>query len=153
MAFKFRTQRKPVILDLPGFPRISDEPGDPPLTGAIGDMQASAGEENLAYGFDSSRISYRFRHVIGAPKGLPGWKEIDFVVSLRGLIYCIEVDTAFTHRDKFYKDKLHDAMILSDRELNSYGTIYPQVLHVDGEVDLHSRAAAKSWVQRTLGRG
>lgn len=152
MAFKFRTRRPATFVDPPGFPRIATS-SEEPMTGMVGDMQASAGEENLAGGLDYSRLQYRFRHVIGAPKGLPGWKEVDFIVFTRGLIYAVEVDTAFTHRDKQYKDVLHDATILNDRELNSYGTLYPQVIHVDGETELATRAMAKSWVARVLGKG
>lgn len=153
MGFKFKTQRRPLFIDLPGFPQLSSGGNEAPLSGYVQEKDASAGEENLAGGLDASRLRYIFRHVIGAPKGLPGWKEVDFIVFTRGLIYAIEVDTAFTHRNKEQKDRLHDAIILNDQELRQYGQLYPQVLHVDGEVDIPTRAMAKAWVQRTIGRG
>lgn len=151
-TFKFKTQRNPVKMNLPSLPQISANE-DEPLTGQVQGMQASAGEENLARAYDELGFQYYFRHVVGAPKGLPGWKELDFLVLTKGMLYAVEVDTAFTHRNKEYADVLHDAIILNDRELNSYGTLYPQVFHVDGEQDLSNKNMARAYVRRTFGKG
>lgn len=151
-TFKFRTQRNPIKINLPGFPQISP-PEDEPLTGVVQDKEASAGEENLARAYSEAGFQYYFRHVIGAPKGLPGWKELDFLVLTKGMLYAVEVDTAFTHRNKEQADILHDAIILNDRELNSHGTLYPQVFHVDGELELATRDMARGYVRRTFGKG
>lgn len=152
MPFKFRIQRHRSDINLPGFPDIST-PEEDTLTGMVGDKQASAGEENLARALDKAGISYEFRYVVGAPKGLPGWKELDFLISHNGMLYALEVDTAFTHRNKEYKDVLHDSIILNDPEINSYGTLYPQVFHADGELDLTTKDTSRAYVRRTFGKG
>jgi len=151
-TFKFKTSRKHFDFDLPGFPDIAS-PEDQPLTGAVQDKQASAGEENLARALDEAGIQYTFRYIVGAPKGLPGWKELDFLISNKGLMYAVEVDTAFTHREKAFADVLHDAIVLNDRDLQSYGELYPQVFHIDGELDLTTKETSRAYVRRTFGRG
>lgn len=152
MAFKFKRTKKPVVVSLPSFPTIQEDSGEM-LTGMVNDMTASAPEERMANALREAGIPFQFRMVIGAPKGMPGWKELDFLIESKGLLYATEVDTAFTHRNKEQKDKLHDALVLNDRTLQSYGELYPQVFHVDGDYDLASRNTAKAYVRRTFGRG
>lgn len=153
MAFKFKTRRRKLAIDLPGFPNASSPAPEEALTGTVQDKEASAGEERLARAYDEANIRYVFRHVVGAPKGLPGWKEVDFLVISKGFLYTVEVDSAFTHRGKQYADVLHDAIILNDPELQTYGELYPQVFHVDGEVDLADMRNARQYVKRTFGKG
>lgn len=114
-------------------------------------MKASAPEERLARALDKAGISYQFRYTVGAPRGLPGWKEVDFIVPHKGLLYTVEVDTAFTHRDKKYSDRLHDEIILMDEELRTMGQLYPEVFHVDGDTDLANFANATAYVKRQFG--
>jgi hypothetical protein len=102
---------------------------------------------------DESKIQYIFRYVVGAPKGLPGWKELDFLVYSGGEIRAVEVDTAFTHRNKQQSDVLHDAIVLNDRAINSMGELYPTVMHVDGDSDLADKDKARKFVQRNFTRG
>lgn len=151
-TFKFRKQKKPVVVSLPSFPELQGDTQEQ-LTGMVNDMQASAPEERLANALRAEGIPFMFRMVVGAPKGMPGWKELDFLVETKGLLYALEVDTAFTHQGKEFKDKLHDAIILADREIQSYGTLYPQVFHADGETDLASAENSKAYVKHRFGRG
>ena len=118
----------------------------------VKDMDASAPEERLARALDKAGINYYFRWTVGAPRGLPGWKEVDFIISSGGLIYATEVDTAFTHRTKANADVLHDAIILNDRNLNEMGTLYPQVLHADGDSELANKTNAESYVKQRFGK-
>ena len=83
---------------------------------------------------------------------MPGWKELDFLVQSKGLLYALEVDTAFTHRAKASADILHDAIVLNDNEIRSMGTLYPAVLHIDGESDLANSMNAAAYVKRQFGR-
>ena len=151
MAFKFKIRRNPVIANLPSRPTLRETEQES-LTGSVGDKTASAPEERLARAFDRKGIQYEFRHVVGAPKGLPGWKEVDFVVLTKGMVYLVEVDTAFTHRDKGQSDILHDAILLNDPEMQAYGQLWPRVLHVDGDTDLADEKAGIRYVERTFGK-
>ena len=151
-TFRFRTARIPMDISLPGFPQLSPRDEPEALTGYVNEVDASAPEERLARALDKAGITYLFRWTVGAPRGLPGWKEVDFIVQTGGLIYAVEVDTAFTHRTKANADVLHDAIILNDRYLNSMGTLYPQVLHADGDSELADDKNSSSYVKQRFGR-
>jgi hypothetical protein len=115
-------------------------------------MQASAPEERMARALSDANIQYQFRYTVGAPRGLPGWKELDFLILTHGIVYALEVDTAFTHRDKGQKDVLHDAIIQNDPDINSVGTLWPTVLHADGDTDLADNTNARSYVKKTFNK-
>lgn len=121
------------------------------LSGMVRGMTASAPEERLAKALDQAGFQYLFRYSVGAPRGLPGWKELDFAVYAGGLINPIEVDTAFTHRNKAASDQLHDAIVMNDFELNSMGTLAPFVRHADGDSELANMTNARMYVKRNLG--
>lgn len=138
-------------LDLPApyRPRIDNGGEAELLEGNVNGMKASAGEERFAKALRkiTSVDGFEFRYTIGAPRGLPGWKELDFVVSKAGMIYAIEVDTAFTHRDKQRADVLHDAIAL--QELAKLGMqLHPVVIHLDGESDLIDQQKADMTAKR-----
>lgn len=140
-------RRPKVILPSPHKPRADTGNEPEGLSGTVQDKKASQPEERLANALDKQRTEYEFRHTIGAPRGLPGWKEVDFVVAAFGQVYAIEVDTAFTHREKGRADVLHDAIVLA--ELKQEGMqVHPTVLHVDGESDLADRTRATAWVKQ-----
>ena len=147
MAFKFRITKRSIKVDLPSFPssRGLDEPEQ--LVGSVQGKDASAPEERFAKALDKAGIQYIFRYTVGAPKGLPGWKEVDFIMVANGLVYAVEVDTAFTHRNKQQSDVLHDAIILNDRNVREMGDIYPQVQHVSGDSDLADQDKADQYVK------
>lgn len=152
MAPRIKVPRRPrTEINLPSQPRYS-ESTEEVLTGMVDDMEASAPEERLAMTLRKRNIPFRFRYVIGAPKGLPGWKELDFLIQKSGLLYALEVDTAFTHRNKEQKDKLHDAMIMNDRNIQELGTLYPEVFHADGDSDLASLPNTEMYVTQRFGR-
>ncbi len=114
---------------------------DEHLTGIIQDLAASAGEERSARALDKNQnvMSYQFRLPLGAPRNMPGFKELDLLVQAKsGIFYAIEIDTAFTHRMKANADKLHDAIILQEL---SYLPIFPHVFHVGDGPDSEENAS------------
>lgn len=151
-TFRFRTTSRRFNPPAPSRPSLVSTAPEEALTGYVNDMKASAAEERLAKALDKANIYYLFRYTVGAPRGLPGWKELDFLISTKGLIYALEVDSAFTHQGKANADVLHDAIILNDRELQAYGTVFPSVLHVDGEAELAGEAEAQAYVKRQFGK-
>lgn len=146
-SFRFKVRQSAFRPSLPSRPSLSP-PEIERLTGQVRGMEASEPEERLARALDRARIPYLFRYVVGAPKGLPGWKEVDFLAVRSGIVYPIEVDTAFTHRGKKNKDFLHDAIILNDREIQTLGTVWPAVIHAYGETDLADDRSADNFVKR-----
>lgn len=125
----------------------SDQPER--MLGVVQDKQASEPEEQLARALERAGRQYIFRYVFGAPRYAPGWKELDFIV-LSDLVYLVEVDTPFTHRGKAQKDILHDAMALNDSGIKRLGTVFPQVLHVNGNEDLVDSRTSDNWVRSYL---
>lgn len=151
-AFVFKRVRPHgTIKNMPSFVSIEPDEGEY-LSGSVQGKPASAPEERLAKQLDKAGKQYVFRYTLGAPRGLPGWKELDFLVSNSGLLYAIEVDTAFTHRKKHLADVLHDALILADQSISEMGELYPHVFHADGDSELASLENAAQYVKNTLGR-
>lgn len=148
---KVRRTRRPAlpILSAPHRPRF-DNGNEPELfEGSIQGKKASQPEERFAKALNKNKVvdGYEFRYTIGAPRGMPGWKEIDFLVNVRGMVYAFECDTAFTHRDKGVADKLHDAIAI--KSLNGQGmNLFPQIIHLDGERELDTPKNAERTVKR-----
>ena len=137
------------ILPSPIKPRADTGDEAELLGGMVQGKKASAPEERLFRALDEIGIdNAEFRYTIGAPRGLPGWKELDALIPTKsGLIFAVEVDTAFTHREKGRADVLHDAIVLQD--LTKQGmNIWPKVIHLDGESDLSDRRWALNTVKR-----
>lgn len=152
MAFKFKLPKQTPLIGLPSLPRIGDNAPEEMLTGTVQGVKASAPEERMAKALDKAKIQYEFRYTVGAPRGLPGWKELDFLILTKGIVYALEVDTAFTHRNKESSDVLHDAIIQNDPEINSVGTLWPTVIHADGDSDLASQTNAEGYVKNLFGK-
>lgn len=142
---RFFKKQRPVLPAgrMPTIARVEAEV----LGGTVQGMPASAPEERLARALDKIDAveNYQFRYTVGAPRGLPGWKELDFLVFARGIAFAIEVDSEFTHRDKAGRgDVLHDAIVLND--LSQQGIpVYPTVIHLKMESEL----VDQTWADRT----
>jgi hypothetical protein len=145
---KIRLIRKPkTILPAPFKPRADTGNEPEGLSGTVQNMKASAPEERLARALDKQQTEYKFRYTVGAPRGMPGFKEVDFIVPAFSQYYAVEVDTAFTHREKGRADVLHDAIVLA--ALKKEGLqMFPTVIHVDGESDLLTSENALRWVKQ-----
>lgn len=147
-TFKFKKARRLQIHDFPDKPSIAPPEGEQ-LLGVVQGKEASAPEERMANALRKAGLPFEFRLVVGAPaKGLPGWKELDFLVWKGGVMFAVEVDTAFTHRNKEQKDKLHDAIILHDAEIRSMGQLWPEVIHANGDQELADNESALAYVNR-----
>ena len=123
-------------LPAPARPRLDSGTEAELLSGTIDGMKASAGEERFANALRKIPAveGFEFRYTT-MPRGLPGYKELDFLIQAHGMMYAVEVDTAFTHRDKGRADVLHDAIIMSHLEQKGY-QVFASVIHLDGESDL-----------------
>jgi hypothetical protein len=120
------------------------------LEGYVQGKQASDSEERMANALSGSAgvESYEFRLALGAPRGFPGWKELDYLAISRGILYAIEVDDKFTHRAKAESDRLHDVIILKELNKSGGGTVWPEVFHA---LDINSQEAATSFVKNLFG--
>lgn len=141
--------RKPPKVNLPQAPRPRlDNGGEAELlSGVVQDMEASAIEERFARALDKKRKPYQFRYTVGAPRGLPGFKEVDFILENNGQMYAVEIDSLFTHRRKREADRLHDAIVLTELEQEGF-QVYPQVIHVLGDTELVDQRQADATVNR-----
>lgn len=141
------------VLPSPHKPRA--DTGNQPeiLEGTVQGKKASKPEERFAKALSKlpSVEGYSFRQTLGAPRGLPGWFELDFAIASRGLVYAVEVDSAFTHRNKTGRgDVLHDAKVL--KQLSRRGTqVYPTVIHLTMEKDLIDQDWADRAARRLFG--
>src|SRR5688572_19618864 len=111
---KVRGKRK-MVLPASHKPRADTGDEAEALSGMVQNKKASAPEERLFRALDEVGIhGAEFRYTIGAPRGMPGWKELDALIPSRSIVYAVEVDTEFTHRNKGKADVLHDAIVLKD---------------------------------------
>ena len=146
-----KPRRKPMLkLPAPHKPSFTGDTDTELLTGEVQGIKASMPEERFANSLNKRNRLYEFRRTMGAPRGLPGWFELDFLVYVNGLGYPVEVDTAFTHRDKQRADVLHDARVLQDLKRAGIST-YPTVIHVDGESDLKDQETSNRTAVRIFG--
>jgi hypothetical protein len=148
---KFQRPRRPVpILPKGGLRRTGPDTEQETLTGEINGFKASAPEERAVRGAvkHPSVIDYTFRMTIGAERNMPGFKELDLLLETTNMFYAIEIDSAFTHRNKGTSDILHDALVLNAlKNLN----VYPQVIHLDQDADLATQTMADRTFKKLLG--
>ena len=145
--YRLRMPRKHVS-DLPATTKPSFAQDEPEvLTGVVQGKPASMGEERFARSLSTSQnvTGFEFRMTVGAQRNMPGFKELDFAVSTMTMMYAIEIDTPFTHRNKASSDILHDAIVL--KSLAKKGTVYPQVFHVIAD----SQNVTDQFVKRVFG--
>ena len=142
-----RIHKPKLILPAPHKPSAKEVTSPEQLSGEVQGKKASAPEERLFKALAKNNLPAEFRRTIGAPRGLPGWKELDALVVSRNMLYAIEVDTAFTHRQKQRADVLHDAIVLQD--LRKEGMeVYPKVFHLFGEAELVDQKWADATIKR-----
>lgn len=145
-----RKRREVPILPKGGLRRTGLDTERETLSGSVNGFKASAPEERAVRGAvkHPKVIGVTFRMTIGAGRNLPGFKELDILLETPGMFYAIEVDSAFTHRDKGTSDVLHDAIVLENlKHLN----IYPRVIHWDQDADLSTQKQADQTVRNLIG--
>lgn len=148
MIKRYRLRMPRRHIDLPATTKPSLAQDEPEvLTGVVQGKPASEGEEYFARSLSASPgvTGYEFRVAVGAPRNMPGFKELDFAVYTMAMMYAVEIDTPFTHRNKASSDILHDAIVL--KSLRKKGSVYPQVFHVFAD----SQKVADQFVKRVFG--
>lgn len=130
-----------------GIGRITHDIEQESLSGEVQGLKASMIEERFARALQKKNIPFQFRLELGAGRNQPGFKELDFLVERSGMFYAVEIDTAFTHRQKQNADVLHDAIVLN--ELKGL-TVYPKVFHIDGDKDLAVQKDADKVVENFI---
>jgi hypothetical protein len=114
-SYKIKTPRKQTPYMVVSKPTVVVEKEQ--LFGVVRDMKASDIEERFARSLDRMGVSYWFRLPVGAPRGMPGYNELDFLVQSGGY-YPIQIDGEYSHLGKEAKDMIADARIME--ELKQY---------------------------------
>lgn len=127
------------------------QPAPEVLTGMVQNKKATAPEERMAKALEGHVDAFVFSYTVGAPKGAPGFNQLDFVVSKQGMIKEIEVDNLWTHRDKQIKDKVHDAFAISELRKIFGDAVWPNVYRAIDSVDLKDQKTANEWVALNIG--
>lgn len=150
---KIQLPRKPRHPDLPApaRPATAPEGTQELLTGEVNGMKASAAEERFYNTLSKIKAvdSFEFRYTT-LPRNVQDFKEADYVVQSHGIIYAIEIDSPFTHQGKQKKDQLHDSIILNHFRGKGY-MVYPNVPHIEGEVDLANQKTSDALGERMFG--
>lgn len=146
-----RPRKAPPILPKGGLRRTPRAEEPELFTGMVKGFKASKGEETGANALNRNQKvrNYWFRLTIGAERNMPGFRELDYLIeTTSGQYFAVEVDSAFTHRDKGTSDILHDAIILQSLK---YLNIYPRVIHWDIDRDLPNAKTADQTVKHLVG--
>lgn len=142
---KSRKSRDPQITARPKLVRETEKP----LTRNVQGQPASDLEERFARALEKERIGYAFQFVHGAPKGLPGFQSLDFLV-LTPVPVAVQVDdTTFIHKGTAAHDELVDTKTIHNLRRMGYGNIFPTVLHVTQEV-LSNQEDANRFVSQEI---
>ena len=140
-TYKIKKRRVPITgVRTPTAARDAEE-----LSGIVRGFQASAIEERFARALERRNIDYYFRYALGN-RGLPGWRELDFLVIWFGYRPFEIEDISFIHRGTQAEDAWKDAQTMDF--LKQYNP-YP-VQHVNN-TQLYDQDAADATVRRLLG--
>lgn len=118
------------------------------LTHQVQGQHASNLEEHLAKALEAHEIQYEFQYIHGAPKGLPGYNALDFLIYHGGVYYPTQVDdTTFIHKGTGAHDKVVDIKTMDD--LNHLGLNPYPIRHVTQD-DLSTYEDAERYVRNTF---
>lgn len=103
-----------------GNPSAFEKPKEEPLSGQINGLRAAQGEERFARSLNKRMKTgtvrtFYFRSSPGLPKGISGWKELDFEIFLTSGTMAVSVEgAAFVHRgeSKRNQDKLNELLLM-----------------------------------------
>lgn len=102
------------------------------LLGSVKGMDAKQGEERFAKALDEigEVLGYQFRIAVGAPRGMPGWKELDFLIQTIYGYTAVEIDDmSFVHLGKQAEMTMEDGIRIAG--LADMGVNVRQIEHVD----------------------
>jgi hypothetical protein len=144
------TPRKATRGGYSGF--LNKEP-EAPLTGEINGLKAAKGEERLARALNKkigkgTVQSFFFRSSPGLPKGVAGWRELDFEVATTHGTIAISVEGAsFVHLGETSrnKDKISEMLIME--RLAKIGRPVPRIERVF-DYELKTQADAEKILKR-----
>lgn len=110
-----------------------DKKQERPLTGQVNNLKAAAGEERMARVLNKkinagSVRGFYFRSSPGLPKGIPGWKELDFeIFTMNGTIAVSVEGASFVHRGESKRNQdLINELLLMER-LRKLGRPVPRI--------------------------
>lgn len=114
MPFKYKVPRRGrrpnIVSRRPSFAKDEEQ-----LTGQFRGMKASDIEERFGNSLQRNRRirNVYFRVPVGAPRGMPGWKELDFLVETYSGWRAFQTDDVeFVHVGSDSRDALTDVIIL-----------------------------------------
>lgn len=118
------------------------------LTHQVQGQKASNLEEHLANALDAHNIEYEFQYIHGAPKGLPGYNALDFLIYHGGTYFPTQVDdTTFIHKGTEAHDKVVDIKTMND--LTKEGLNPFPIRHITQD-DLGTPEDAERYVRNTF---
>lgn len=147
--YKYPTKKKwrpPIVHRRPTFAKDAEQ-----LAGSFRGMKASDIEERFGNALQKSgRVrNVFFRVPVGAPRGMPGWKELDFLVETYYGYRAFQTDDVeFVHVGSRDKDRLTDMIILE--ELRKMGTKVNVIERIPS-TRLGNGIQAKNTVRELLG--
>lgn len=124
------------------------------LDGFVQGKSATADEERFARALERNNRaqSYEFRLAVGAPKGMPGWRELDFLVYTYSGWRAFEIDdTSFVHKGESARttDRLRDISRIQALSVQGINLL-AGIEHVDANVFLNNQADADRKVRDLL---
>jgi hypothetical protein len=141
--------RPPERLSRGGSTTAFERKREKPLTGMVKERQAQEGEERLAREFYKGIVKAQIRDFYfewspGVPEGLPGWRQLDYMVFGYGKDVAIAIDDVdFVHRSAKAKnhDKVGDMLFLE--RLNKLGYDIREIKHIPASDLATQEGAAK----------
>jgi hypothetical protein len=129
-------------------PKVDDGNVEQPLTHLVQGEHASDLEERFSRALDKRGIEYHFQFITGAPKGMPGYNALDFLI-YRGGWHPYQVDdTTFIHKGTEAHDRLVEVKTM--RNLTNMGYDPFPIKRVTQE-DLSKQDDADLFVTNTFG--
>jgi hypothetical protein len=107
--YKMKIKAKPQLPMSVVKPTVAKEKEQ--LMGMVNDMKASDIEERFAKSLDKLGLRYYFRLPVGAPRGMPGYNELDFLVQSGGF-YPVQIDGEYSHLGSEARDAIADIKIM-----------------------------------------
>lgn len=132
-VFQYKVRKKFPVEPPLGKPEFASEAEQ--LIGEWDGMPASDIEERWAKATAGNPkvLQTEFRVALGAPKGMPGWKELDFLHNTVHGWKAIEIDdTSFVHKGASGKAEIVNEDIVRLMGLRQLGINVPEIIHVDG---------------------
>lgn len=150
MPFKYKKKSVPRIPLDTKKPDFADTPEQ--LVGEIAGMPASDLEERFYNMLNRSSAVWQkyFRMTLGAPRGLPGWLELDFLVETTYGWRAFEIDdVSFIHKGESERQEGLEKDLRRLDSLKKKGIDVREIEHVTNE-ELGTQEDANRWGQENI---